>query len=66
MFTRLSDNSINKGGREKSAKGPKAERREVLTVFNFIILKTSQRFILQELSHVRKRRNDTKTCHYFL
>ena len=39
MFTRLSDNSIKKGGREKSTKGrvqgPKVVRR-----------KTSQRFIL--------------------
>ena len=50
MFTRLSDNDIKKGGREKSGEGwvqgPKVVRREVLTVFKFVILKTSQRFIL--------------------
>lgn len=38
--------------------GPNVERRGVLTASIFANLKTSQRFILQELSHVSKRQKD--------
>ena len=60
MLTRLSVNNIKKGGREKSANAglnAGAESREP-EVYNFVILKKrSQKFILQEFSHVRKRQN---------
>lgn len=62
MLTRLSNNSIRKGGREKKCRGlsVRAECRAPRSPysFNFASLKTSQRFILQELSHVSKRQKD--------
>ena len=64
MFSHLSLNNVKKGGQEESVEGwnqgPKFERQEVLTDFNFVILKTSQKFILKELLRVRKEQYDTK------
>ena len=59
ILARLIINSIKKGCWAKSAngwvQGLKVELQEAPTVFNVIVLKTSQIFILQEFSYVRKR-----------